>query len=251
MSAVNEKRMDRVLVWTIQNPPVNAISLEVLRELQDLWTEAAGNMDIRAVVITGSGPAFAAGADLNSVMKLGGSVADFISLGAELYQKFETGRLPMVSAINGIAYGGGNEMAMATDIRIASRSARFGQPEVNLGIIPGWGGTWRLPRLIGQSQAKRMVLTGDSVDAEEALALGLVHQVVEPRILLDVALNVADRLASLPPLALAEIKGLMADNRDGGQARETQAMHRIMMTSDALEGLQAFLGKRRPQFHGR
>ena len=168
-----------------------------------------------------------------------------------MYERLESSRLPIVAAVNGPALGGGNELAMAADIRLASRQARFGQPEVNLGIIPGWGGTIRLPQLVGLAQARRLLLTGDPIDAERAFAIGLVDQVVEPHLLVDAALNLADRMAALPPLALQAIKQLVLDQSPGGQERETAAIQRLMITGDALEGIRAFMEKRRPRFQGR
>lgn len=225
-----------------------SITSETLEHLLDA---AEASKSVRAVVITGKGPTFAAGADIQGFMKLGGSLPDFMKKGAQLYQRIETSSLPVIAAVNGVAYGGGNELAMAADIRLASVNARFGQPEVNLGIIPGWGGTVRLPKLVGWSHARRLILTGDPIDAKEAYRIGLVDQVVDARLLVDAALNVADRLASLPPLALQEIKALLADGSAGGQERETVAIQRLMMTQDAMEGVQAFMQKRRPQFQGR
>ncbi len=251
MSAVSVKDRDGVVLWTIANPPVNAISMAVLEELEASLNDAEENPNVRAVVITGQGPTFAAGADIQGFMKLGGNLQDFMVKGARLYQRLESTRLPIVAAVNGVAFGGGNELAMASDIRIASTQARFGQPEVNLGIIPGWGGTMRLPKLVGLSQARRLLLTGDPIDAERALAIGLVDQVVEPHLLVAQALNLADRLAALPPLALKEIKQLLLDQGPGGQERETAAIQRLMITADALEGIRAFMEKRRPRFQGR
>lgn len=247
---MSEER-DGVLLWTLHHPPVNAISMEVLEALEQLLDAAEKSDSARAVVITGKGPTFAAGADIQGFMKLGGSLPSFMQKGAHLFQRLEDSRLPIVAAVNGVAYGGGNELAMAADIRVGSFKARFGQPEVNLGIIPGWGGTVRLPKLVGLSRARRLILTGDPIDAEEAYRMGLIDQVVDPRLLVDVAVNIADRLASLPPLALKEIKGLLADQSPGGQARETEAIQRLMITDDASEGVRAFVGKRRPRFQGR
>lgn len=251
MSAISVKERDGVALWTIANPPVNAISMAVLEELEVLLNGAEENPGVRAVVITGRGPTFAAGADIQGFMKLGGNLQDFMTKGAQLYQRLESSRLPIVAAVNGAALGGGNELAMSADIRIASTQARFGQPEVNLGIIPGWGGTMRLPKLVGLSQARRLLLTGDPIDAQRAFDIGLVDQVVEPHLLVDAALNLADRLAALPPLALKEIKQLVMDQTPGGQERETAAIQRLMITADALEGIRAFMEKRRPRFQGR
>ncbi len=251
MSTVSVKERDGVALWTIANPPVNAISMAVLEDLDALLNDAEETPGVRAVVITGQGPTFAAGADIQGFMKLGGNLQDFMVKGARLYERLESSRLPIVAAVNGPALGGGNELAMAADIRLASRQARFGQPEVNLGIIPGWGGTIRLPQLVGLAQARRLLLTGDPIDAERAFAIGLVDQVVEPHLLVDAALNLADRMAALPPLALQAIKQLVLDQSPGGQERETAAIQRLMITGDALEGIRAFMEKRRPRFQGR
>lgn len=250
MSAVTAQQRDGVVLWTLHHPPVNAISLEVLNDMAHLLDDAERDRSVRAVVMTGQGRTFAAGADIQGFMKSGGSVPDFMNKGAELFERLESSRLPIVAAVNGIAYGGGNELAMAADIRLASPGARFGQPEVHLGIIPGWGGTVRLPRLVGMAHARRLLLTGDPIDAQDAYRMGLVDQVLDARLLVDQALNVADRLAALPPLALQEIKGLLADSSPGAQTRETKAIQRLVMTEDALEGVRAFMDKRRPAFQG-
>lgn len=251
MSVTASEIKDGVVVWTLHNPPVNAISMEVLDSIGALLDAAEADERQRAVVITGEGPTFAAGADIQGFMKLGGNLPDFMKKGAALYSRLEESPLPIVAAVNGVAYGGGNELAMACDVRLASRAARFGQPEVNLGIIPGWGGTVRLPRLVGQAHARRILLSGDPIDASEAHRIGLVDQVVDAPLLVARAVNLAERLASLPPLALKEIKALLAHPGPDSQARETDAMGRVMMTQDAMEGVMAFMEKRRPRFTGR
>lgn len=241
-----------VQIWTLNHPPVNTISLELLEELSRLMESVEANEETRAIVITGAGMAFAAGADVGGVMKLGGQLSQFLTRGAETFQRLETFAKPIVAAINGIALGGGNELAMAADIRIASTEARFGQPEVNLGIIPGWGGTVRMARLVGRTHAAQLILTGDPIDANEAYRIGLVSQVVAPDLLMEYALNQAEKLASLPPLALASIKGLLANpNPEGAQGRETREILRLMTTGDAMEGVLAFMQKRRPRFGGK
>lgn len=251
MAVIEVEQRDRVEIWTLNHPPVNAISMDVLTELETLLNQVSSNDDINAVVITGTGYTFAAGADLAGFMKLGGQLPEFLRKGAQIFGQLEELPKPVVAAVNGIAFGGGNELAMAADIRIASTKARFGQPEVNLGIIPGWGGTVRMPRLIGRSRAAHLLLTGDAIDASEAYRIGLVAQVVEPALLLEYAVNHADRLASLPPLALGAIKRLLSDeDLEGAQARETAEILHLMTTQDAMEGVMAFMQKRRPRFRG-
>lgn len=250
MTTVERLIRDGVVLLTLNHPPVNAISVDLLNELGGLLEESEKDRSVRALVIAAKGPTFAAGADIQGFLKSGGNLLDFMRQGGTLFSQLEKSRLPIVAAINGPAYGGGNELAMAADIRITSTQGRFGQPEVNLGIIPGWGGTTRLPKLVGLSVARRLLLTGDSIDADEAYRIGLADQVVQPRLLLETALNVADRLASLPPLALAEIKGLLAESDSSALQREAQAVARLMATQDAMEGIQAFMGRRRPRFTG-
>ncbi len=167
----------------------------------------------------------------------------------------ERSRLPVVAAVNGIAFGGGCELTLACDVRIASTAARFGQPEIKLGIIPGWGGTQRLPRLIGRSAAIELLLTGDPIDAARALALGLVSRVVEPDELLGAAIDVARKFAAQAPLALAATKRAVADGLDRPLSEGLDAERRefvgLFATEDAREGITAFLEKRAPSWSGR
>ncbi|PSR36950.1 MAG: short-chain dehydrogenase [Sulfobacillus thermosulfidooxidans] len=249
MALITVEQRDRVAVLRLSHPPVNALSLSLLQELDRALTEAIENHTVRALVITGDGMFFAAGADIPSFLQMGAGVKDFLAYGVALFNRIEQCPKPTIAAIGGPALGGGNELAMATDMRIASDAARFGQPEVNLGIIPGWGGTVRMPKLIGRSQAARLLLTGEAIDAQEALRIGLIHEVVPAHLLLDYAVNQADRLAALPPLALQAIKKLLVDP-SLGQAAETDAMSDLMASSDAAEGIMAFLQKRRPEFRG-
>lgn len=249
MALITTEMRDHVAVLRLNHPPVNSLSLPLLQELDAALTQAVEDDGVRALVITGEGMFFAAGADIPSFLQMGAGVKDFLAFGVQLYNRIEHCPKPVVSAVNGPAFGGGNEMIMATDIRVASEAARFGQPEVNLGIIPGWGGTVRMPKLIGRSAAARLLLTGDAIDAQEALRIGLIHHLVPAHLLVDYAVNQADRLASLPPLALKAIKNLLADP-ELGQAGETEAMASLIMSADAAEGITAFLQKRRPAFRG-
>lgn len=252
MSVVVESRHDAVVLWRLANPPVNAMTMGLLQELGRLLAAAESDRTIRAVVITGDGHTFAAGADIQGSLSIGTSLHDFLMEGSAVYDRLERSRLPIVAAINGPALGGGNELALAADIRIASSRARLGQPEVNLGIIPGWGGTYRLPSLVGSANARRLLLSGEPVEADEAYRMGLVDEVVEPPLLIEAAINLADRLASLPPLAVEEIKSLLYAQTDrASQARETEAMGRLIATRDALEGMRAFISHRRPRFEGK
>ncbi len=250
MALISEEQRGSITLLTLEHPPVNSLSFPLLQELSESLNRALATSETRAIVITGSGAFFAAGADIPSFLQLGAGVKDFLAYGVKVFDEIARSPKPVVAAVNGPALGGGNELAMACDLRIACPEARFGQPEVNLGIIPGWGGTVRMPKLIGRSRAAQLLLTGDAVDAEEARNIGLVHQIVASHLLVDYALNQAERLASLPPLALQAIKELLA-NPDLGQSGESERMARLMATADATEGITAFLQKRRPQFEGR
>jgi len=251
MSVLTVERRDRVAIWHMSHPPVNAINGDLLQALADEVEKVRLDEAVRAVVITGNGPTFAAGADVMGFLQMGGSLADFQKAGARLFRQIEMHPKPFVAAVNGVAYGGGNELAMACDIRVAGKNARFGQPEVNLGIIPAWGGTWRLPDLVGRSVATRLLLTGDPISADEAWRIGLVDRVVDADVLLDYAINIADRLASVAPRALAELKQLLARRGPESPEAEAEAAARLMTTADAVEGVMAFQQKRRPRFQGR
>ena len=169
-----------------------------------------------------------------------------------LFKELGSGRIATIAAVNGLAFGGGCELAMACDVRIAARSALFGQPEIKLGIIPGFGGTQRLPRLVGVNKALEMNLVGDPMLADEAFEFGLANRVVEDHELLDTALAWARRLAQAPPLALEQIKSVSgAGDLDDGIEAEKRAFAEVFQSADAKEGISAFLGKRAPHFQGR
>ncbi len=249
-------RIDRegaLVIITIDHPPANAISRAVIDGIAGALTGAETDADCRAVILTGAGPKFfAAGADISEFGSAGG---DNIARGQGLTVAMERSRLPIVAAVNGIAFGGGCELALACDVRIASSAARFGQPEIRLGIIPGWGGTQRLPRLIGRAAAMQLLLTGEPVDAARALQLGLVGTVVEPGELLDSARELAGSYAAQAPLALAATKRAVTDGLDRPLAEGLEAERgefvALFGTADAAEGITAFLEKRPPTWTGR
>ena len=248
-------RVDRegaVVTLTIDHPPANAINGDVVDGLAEGLATAEADATCRAVVITGNGPKFfSAGADITSF----GGGSDAIGRAMELTIGIEASRLPVIAAINGIAFGGGCELTLACDIRLAARNARFGQPEIKLGIIPGWGGTQRLPRLIGRARATELLLTGDPIDAERALAIGLVSEVVDPDDLPAAARRWAELMAARAPLALAATKRAM---RAGAHLPLTDALEEerkeftaLFSTEDAAEGISAFLQKREAAWKGR
>jgi cyclohexa-1,5-dienecarbonyl-CoA hydratase len=250
---IRVERDGALTIVTIEHPPANAISRAVVAGITQAFEEAEADSTCRALILTGAGPKFfAAGADITEFGSEGG---DNIARGHVLTLAMEHSRLPIVAAVNGIAFGGGCELALACDARIASSNARFGQPEIKLGIIPGWGGTQRLPRLIGRTAAIELLFTGDPVDAARALELGLVSRVVEPESLLGAARDLAGRFASQAPLALAATKRAIADGLDRPLSEALEAERKEFMqlftSDDAREGITAFLEKRPPSWSGR
>ncbi len=250
---VRVEREGASAVITIAHPPANAISQAVMAGLSEALLGAEADPTCRAVIITGDGPKFfAAGADISEFASLGGEA---IARGQALTLQIEASPLPVIAAVNGIALGGGCEITLACDMRLASRNARFGQPEINLGIIPGWGGTQRLPRLIGRAAAMRLLLSGEHVGAEEALRLGIVEDVVAPEALLGLAHARAAKFAATAPLALAATKravvqGLDQSLTDGLKVEEREFLG-VFRSEDAIEGATAFFQKRPPEWHGR
>jgi enoyl-CoA hydratase len=234
---------------------MNALDRPTLGELRDRLRETADDEAVRVVVLTGAGEkAFVAGADIKYMSGLGEEEAkEWGDLGQQAGQLLETMPKPTIAAINGFALGGGSELALACDLRYASSSAKLGQPEINLGIIPGWGGTQRLARVSGLGFAKELILTGRLVDADEALARGLVNGVHDP--VLEKALEVARLLASKSPLALAAAKRALNHVLQGDHVenlgREADEFGGLFGSDDAKEGLTAFAEKREPVFRGR
>jgi enoyl-CoA hydratase len=234
---------------------MNAVDRPTLEELRDALRQLAKDPATRVVVLTGSGDkAFVAGADIKYMSELTVDEATaWGELGHEVGRLAETMPKPTIAAINGFALGGGCELALACDLRYASPKAKLGQPEINLGIIPGWGGTQRLARVCGLGVAKDMILTGRLVDAEEAVRIGLVHGVHDP--VLDKALEVGRLLASKSPIALAAAKRALNHSLQGDHpknlGREADEFGGLFGSEDAREGLAAFAEKRTPVFKGK
>ena len=246
-----ETRGDVGIAW-LNRPPANPLSPQAIRDLIDLWEQVEGNL--RALVFASSNIfTFCAGADIKAFTKMSPDAEgrELVESAHRFMRGMEQSRVVTIAAVNSIAFGGGCELAMACDFRIAAESATFGQPEINLGIIPGFGGTQRLPRLVGEAKALEMNLTGEPIDAWEAYRLGLATRVVPDHELLDTALAWARKLAQQAPLAVGEIKSVSArPELDDGLATEGEAFGRVFGSEDAKEGISAFLGKRQPSFKG-
>ena len=246
-------------IITLNRPAVlNALRTQLLTELSHALHDLENDDSVRAVVMIGAGEkAFAAGADISELNALAsaGSGADQARSGQALTRQIERMRKPVIVAVNGFALGGGCELAMAGDIRIAAEHAKFGQPEVNLGLIPGYGGTQRLTRLAGKGMAMHLCLTGDMIDAHEALRIGLVTRVVPGAQLLDEAKRIATLIASKAPLAIAACKRAINHGAhlsiDDGLEIEALEFGTLVDTEDIREGTGAFLEKRKPAWKGR
>jgi enoyl-CoA hydratase/3-hydroxyacyl-CoA dehydrogenase len=248
-----ETRPDGVAIAWLANGQMNSISPQVVEDLQKVWSKLKDS-SVRALVIASSNPfLYCAGADVKAFTTMDESSGEQLVNGAHaLFRELGQQGVVTIAAVNGLAFGGGCELAMACDVRIAARSAIFGQPEIKLGIIPGFGGTQRLPRLVGSNKALEMNLIGDPVLAEEAFELGLVNRVVDDHELLDTALQWARKLAEQAPLAVAQIKQVSgAGDLDQGIEDEKRAFAQVFASEDGQEGIAAFLGKRRARFSGR
>ena len=251
-----EKLEGRVALLTLNRPDkMNALNAAVRVALVDALDGLRHDDDIRVVVLTGAGEkAFIAGADIGE-FKDAGAVEQYRSMQeGNIYSALERFPKPVIAMINGYCLGGGCELAMACDIRIASSRAKLGQPEINLGIIPGGGGTQRLPRLVGEGQAMRLVMTGELISAEEAARIGLVEKVFEPDELRERALDMARSMAARSPIALQAAKeSILAARRmplDAGLEFERAWFGLLFSTEDKNEGVDAFLNKREPEFKG-
>jgi enoyl-CoA hydratase/3-hydroxyacyl-CoA dehydrogenase len=247
-----ETRDDGVAIAWLNRPPANPLSPQLLKELGEVWKEVDGKA--RALVIASSNPfTFSAGADIKEFTKMKPDKEGRAMLESAhgLMESMGRSRTVTIASVNSLAFGGGCELAMACDFRIAAESATFGQPEINLGIIPGFGGTQRLPRLVGEGKALEMNLTGTPIGAYEAREYGLVNQVVPDHELFDTSLAWARKLAQQAPLAIERIKGVSAHGKlSKGLEQEAKAFGEVFASSDAREGIGAFLGKRQPRFKG-
>jgi enoyl-CoA hydratase/3-hydroxyacyl-CoA dehydrogenase len=247
-----ETREDGVAIAWLANGQMNSISPQVVQDLEKVWASVKQS-GVRALVIASSNPfLYSAGADIKAFTTMDESSGEqLVNAAHDLFKELGSEGIATIAAVNGLAFGGGCELAMACDVRIAARSALFGQPEIKLGIIPGFGGTQRLPRLVGINKALEMNLIGDPILADEAFELGLANRMVEDHELLDTALQWARKLAGQAPIAMAEIKRVSAaGDLDAGIEAEKRAFATAFASDDAKEGIAAFLGKRAPSFRG-
>ena len=243
---------------TINRPTVlNALNVETFMELSQVFDMVQTDDEVRVIICTGEGDkAFVAGADINEVSRqnaVSGKV--FSEIGQNVFSKVENLGKPVIAAINGFALGGGLEFALGCHIRIASKNARMGLPEVSLGVIPGYGGTQRLPRIVGKGRALELILTGKMIDAEEALRIGLVNQVVEQNELMDACVKMAREMMTKGPLAqtyvIETVNNGLETSLMEGLKHEAYCFGIMMSTEDKAEGTKAFLEKRRANFNNR
>ena len=274
-----EKR-GHVAIVTMNNPPMNVLCTELLqglsKALDDIMNDTDTETRTRAIVLTGAGRAFVAGGDIKEMAPLDSEGAmDFSRMGQEVLNKIENLPIPVIAAVNGFALGGGTELAMACDIRLASEAARFGQPEVNLGVIPGFGGTQRLARLVGRGKAKELIFTGNIIDAKTAHSIGLAQQVYDGykkdengdlmknekgkpiqdnAPVVEAAIKMAELIATKGPVAVQTCKRAINEGMEttlsNGLELETKLFGDIFATKDQKEGMGAFVEKRDPEFTG-
>ena len=251
---VRREQRDNVVLLTLDRPKsLNALDVSLLEALRDSIGAVARDAAVRALVVTGEGRAFAAGADIEAMSKMNAVEAEaFSRLGHETFSALEDLVLPTIAAVNGFALGGGCELACSCDWIYASKKAVFGQPEVKLGLLPGFGGTTRVTRRVGVAWAKEIILAGQNLDAEEALRIGLANRLFEPDELVDRALETGHAIAGNGPLAVAAGKRVLQQGQDAdarvASALEQAAFGGLFATADRDEGLAAFLEKRDPKF---
>ncbi len=251
-SLIKISEKDGIGLVTISRPDaMNALNSEFFREFKDYLSNLSS--DVKAMIITGEGKAFVAGADIAEMVEMNPDQAlKFSRTGQEVFMMLQQLEIPVIAAVNGYALGGGCELAMACDIRLAGNKAKFGQPEVSLGLIPGYGGTQRMPRLVGLGNALYYLMTGDYMNAEEALRIGLVQKVVETEDLLNEARTLAEKIISRGPLAVEKVKRVARDGLElnllaGSELEKNEFAS--LFGNEGTEGMRAFLEKRKPEWN--
>ena len=248
----------RTAILTIDHPPANSFDEQTVKDLEAAFAEVSADSNVKVIIITGAGQFFSAGADINTIAAVKGyeEAKEVLLKGQSVFNKIEASPKPVIAAINGrFALGGGNELAMACHIRLAEDSVSFGQPECVLGIMPGWGGTQRLPRLIGKGKALELLLTGDRIRAQEAFRLGLVNKVVPVGTVVSEAKRLAKKLSMQSLIVTGAIIDAVNDGLDmklaDGLLYEADLFAKLCETEDMREGISAFMEKRSPQFKDR
>ena len=251
------KQKEKIGYIKFNRPEVlNAVNIETVLEVEKAIHEFNGNKNILVIIITGEGKAFVAGSDISRLAQMDTLEArEYSQIGQRVLSFMENMEKPIIAAVNGFALGSGCEIAMACDIRIASEKAKFGQPEVKLGIIPGHAGSQRLPRLVGVGKAKELIFTGDVIDAAEALRIGLVNKVTTLESLMEETENIANKIIAVGPIAVRVAKTVINrgidTNLTTANSYEMEAFSMLFSTDEAKEGMKAFMEKRSPQFKGR
>lgn len=246
-----------IAIVKINNPQsLNALNSTILGELDTLFTELENDSSISVIILTGEGKAFVAGADITEMSSMDAAEGKaFGEKGAKVFRKIELLSKPVIAAVNGYALGGGCELAMCCDIRIASAKAKFGQPEVGLGITPGFSGTQRLPRLVGMGKAKELIFTAEAINADEACRIGLVNSVAEPEELMNTAVAMAEKIAGKAPVAVKyskeSINRGMQCSMDEAINIEANLFGLCFATEDQKEGMKAFMEKRKAKFNNK
>lgn len=248
------ENQDGIGIITLNRPEaLNALNSTFFAEMDRMLDVIAENSSVKIVVITGEGKAFAAGADIAEMSQMNEKQGfDFSQVGQNVFNKIENFKLPVIAAVNGFSLGGGCELAMSCDVRIASIKAKFGQPEVNLGLIPGYAGTQRLARLCGAGNALYLILSAEMIDAAEALRIGLVQRVYEPEILMEKVLEFAKNIISKGNIAVQTSKKVirqgLTNNFECGSKLESENFGKLFGTKETTEGISAFLEKRKPNW---
>ena len=250
---IKVEKKKEIGIITLNRPEVrNALNRKMIQELGNVLTGLENDLQIRVIIITGNKD-FCAGADIKEMNAIKPEeIETFCRWGHKVFDQLENMGKPVIAAITGFALGGGSELALACDIRIAGKTAKFGQPEVNLGLIPGFGGTQRLSRLVGVGKAKEMIFTGDIINAKEAASIGLVNRVVKDEELMIAVEEMAQVIAQKAPIAVKMAKKLINENQEikEGLEKEIDFFVQCFATQDRLEGINAFLEKRKPEFKG-
>lgn len=252
---LEERRETGTVLLQLNRPDSrNALSTELRKALTDRFAALYDDPDARCVVVTGDERAFVAGADIKAMARMGTAEITRSNV-RRMWQVIAQCPIPFIAAVRGVAFGGGCELAMHADIIIAGENAKFGQPEIKVGIMPGGGGTQRLPRAIGKFKAMKMMLTGDPISGREAFDMGLASECVPDADVLDRALEMADQIAAMPPLAVRRIKEVVLAGQDSsldaGLMLERRTFDTLFDTEDKTEGMTAFIEKRKPEFKGK